>query len=883
MQAVPAGSHRPLPPAPWLQAAPWNTTGGMGTQAKTSGPGLPPSSWMGCSEQQSLPVQADPNLTQSSAAGSGSFDFGWPHSAAWAAKSAACSPPGLPPFALGATCPAPPGPAITNDWHPLLQAPSLCHQQSLGTFSGGILHPASTLHLTQSMLVQGPMPIVDGVPFSKHGQGVPAQGPPKRPPPSLASSRVVVEAKASLRPGVHRVPNFEKSFEPAAKATGSAPSENMGSLLAAYADGSESEEVEEEKDLQAVPQVQGSNALFIPSKWEPWEDMLDRRRRHGIVMGRPPADLLQAWPRELKAYPEGHPPADPPGCCWPGCVCMDTNRRPVDSETTKPWLHDGDGNRARSKACAQTVDAFSSQSFVVVRGRNSGQHLLEACENGMDTNVNDEAASAPKAALDEVAGAASAALRAALATVPTFTVTGDGMQLPLVALLAAHGACDGYLPLRAEATHASCGGGSTEASPAGANPPEAAQTLTFKDCSTGLWVRCAGAAPPEGRSLNLRLRLPEGEADVTACTVGAADAVKELEQRNEATLLLDTAISALPSELRVPIEESLGEVWDVGTGACREGIDFSVWLEAVGRTWRQARSAACAHVVLRGQRQPGALSPHPGGLTATAVEQQQQQQQQQQGLPAGIADLPFPSLVCPPGFPPIMATEPALGSSSPSGCTDAAAALIDAESLLASIGTVEIPIGIEPSPTGARDTQPIAEPTIPWVRSKEVELLPSKAPPVKQPPCSIQQHAPQHTLPHAVEDPYWDPDDETVSQPQPEEPPQHLWDPSPQQQPPWRASQEAAQRIAVDSVPMKRPPQLGPSGKGQPAPKKSGLPTPPPKKASPLDGQKAAMPAAASELPPQPQLLAASEEHPAETVSKSRPREGQRAKWATAP
>jgi len=69
---------------------------------------------------------------------------------------------------------------------------------------------------------------------------------------------------------------------------------------------------------------------------------LDPRRRHGIVMGKQPEDLVLAWPRDLSHYPPGYPPAQPPGCCTQRCHCMDGTKR--HTFPPKKW-HKFDGLR----------------------------------------------------------------------------------------------------------------------------------------------------------------------------------------------------------------------------------------------------------------------------------------------------------------------------------------------------------------------------------------------------------------------------------------------------------------------------------------------------------------------------------------------------------
>ncbi len=65
---------------------------------------------------------------------------------------------------------------------------------------------------------------------------------------------------------------------------------------------------------------------------------LDPRRRHGIVMGKQPEDLVLAWPRDLSHYPPGYPPAQPPGCCTQRCHCMDgTKRQKSDGFAVVQW------------------------------------------------------------------------------------------------------------------------------------------------------------------------------------------------------------------------------------------------------------------------------------------------------------------------------------------------------------------------------------------------------------------------------------------------------------------------------------------------------------------------------------------------------------------
>ena len=154
---------------------------------------------------------------------------------------------------------------------------------------------------------------------------------------------------------------------------GAARSQTVGSLLSAYDDDSH-DEVEPETWKEDVPKIVPKVVpIAVESRsWSNWEDMslcrfinfllfksffkgvsrviichnqewlglsfpvallgknamrLDPRRRHGIIMGKQPEELIAAWPREDSAYPAGHPPAVPPGCCSQSCQCMDGTKR----------------------------------------------------------------------------------------------------------------------------------------------------------------------------------------------------------------------------------------------------------------------------------------------------------------------------------------------------------------------------------------------------------------------------------------------------------------------------------------------------------------------------------------------------------------------------
>ena len=100
------------------------------------------------------------------------------------------------------------------------------------------------------------------------------------------------------------------------------PPPTVGSLLSTYEDESEQSEQEVFESKPEQPKI-----TVASHSWSNWEDLLEPRKRHGIVMGKQPDDLIAAWPRSKSAYPPGHPPVTPPGSCSQSCRCMDGTKR----------------------------------------------------------------------------------------------------------------------------------------------------------------------------------------------------------------------------------------------------------------------------------------------------------------------------------------------------------------------------------------------------------------------------------------------------------------------------------------------------------------------------------------------------------------------------
>ena len=100
--------------------------------------------------------------------------------------------------------------------------------------------------------------------------------------------------------------------------------QTVGSLLSTYED--ESEQESEHEAFEVKTEQELKMTVASPT-WSNWEDLLEPRKRHGIVMGKQPEDLIAAWPRSKSAYPPGHPPVTPPGSCTESCRCMDGTKR----------------------------------------------------------------------------------------------------------------------------------------------------------------------------------------------------------------------------------------------------------------------------------------------------------------------------------------------------------------------------------------------------------------------------------------------------------------------------------------------------------------------------------------------------------------------------
>jgi len=252
---------------------------------------------------------------------------------------------------------------------------------------------------------------------------------------------------------------------------------------------------------------------------------------------------------------------------------MDASRKLEEKWLTKPWLVDAD----RDKVARISVDAFSSQGFVTIHGRTSGQRFLEASKGF--SAARDPVAG--RHALDAISRVAALALRDALDDVPPEALAGGGLRVP-IGILLPEGA--EYAPLRVAADDGPCAPKEDD--------EEASHCLL---CVEGERVRHTGAgAAPAGASLRLRLLLPEGVAVAVACRVG----VGRLEARACATKRLVRRITALPPHFAAPLLEALDRVWHLEHGACRQGVPPDRWFAAVERLRRQARSAASAHILI---------------------------------------------------------------------------------------------------------------------------------------------------------------------------------------------------------------------------------------------------------------------------------------------
>lgn len=377
--------------------------------------------------------------------------------------------------------------------------------------------------------------------------------------------------------------------------------------------------------------------------WGHWEDFLRPQCRHGLVVGRPPTELLASWPRSLGDYPEAHPPEDPPGCCGPNCSCMDGTRRPSERELRKPWLEDGlpvlgvspgEAPLSRGAAARRAVEVLAGKAFVITHGRTSGQHFLEA-RRREDDSVASEAASSrgrhscatTRRALAELSRKAAMVVGAALDALP-LEVGGD-VVLEAAGLLAARGATfGGHPPLRLRA--AAAGGGTC--------PVE----LRCQGRDVAIIDRTGGSAAP-GALVDAVALVPEGEARFPLCRV-AADGVEDAGARGDAAAELAGLVAALPPGARAPFVAELGrDVWDFGRGEALRGSSFAKWLRAVDVVRLRAASGATAHVAppddweraMEGVREPSSSSTSPPPLAAAS------------GVPSLSRGL------APPGFPPL--------------------------------------------------------------------------------------------------------------------------------------------------------------------------------------------------------------------------------------
>lgn len=452
-----------------------------------------------------------------------------------------------------------------------------------------------------------------------------------------ADSRVADAAKGVIRSAPTTVPASKaKDSQPASPPAKRA--KQIGSLLAAY-DESESESEEESKRQDATHEEAGSKpkqVTVVACDWEPWKDVLVPTRRHGLVMGRAPTELVGSWPREVEAYPTGHPPADPPGCCQQQCTCMDGTRRPEEWELRKPWL-DSEDWRTQSEAAQKALKNFTGQAFVFARGRNSKQHFLEAVSTSSASSTapgaqSQAASSRPSVAelrartapgmaeLETIAELAATAMREALDDIGLENVLGAGVQIPAAALLPPGKL---YEPFRVEA----------------ANTPATSSKSGL--CALGAHVRASGECPvPSGAVQQLRLLFPEGEVVVPACRVGSGG----FEAPQRATAQIAKQVEMLPWQFRTLLLEAISGAWDTARGQMCQGIQFKDWLRVMERVHLRARCAASAHVVDLGPSGAEALlfpsasstAPAPGAANAMG--------------PLGPTGLPLPGWLPPSGL-----------------------------------------------------------------------------------------------------------------------------------------------------------------------------------------------------------------------------------------
>eukprot|EP00930_Biecheleria_cincta_P048330 TRINITY_DN3365_c0_g1_i3.p1 TRINITY_DN3365_c0_g1~~TRINITY_DN3365_c0_g1_i3.p1 ORF type:complete len:597 (+),score=151.48 TRINITY_DN3365_c0_g1_i3:160-1791(+) len=378
--------------------------------------------------------------------------------------------------------------------------------------------------------------------------------------------------------------------------------------------------------------------------WEHWKDMLEPRQRHGIIMGKQPDELMASWPRDESAYPSGHPPVVPPGCCGRHCTCMDGTRRPEGNDIRKSWLDDdSEEARCRAMSALQSVQALASRPFAMRRGRVSRQNFIEPSQE-MESKSTTVSSSLPKGnveeaarrpLLDELAQLLASAIRDALASTPAGAFANEGLLLPLGPLVAATGLDAGYAPLRVK--------GLSEA---------------FKirwDPLGGRAFASASASSISGSQLKLQLVFPEGNVAVDACRVVAASLEQPVSRLwHDAVATVADKLSWPPlRSIRGPLQEALGAVWDFQTGTMRE-LSFREVLKCLEQLRMMVSSAAVSHLSLPSSEAPSSsdqvhmpqmpASPsEPTGGSAPAFPMQG-------GWPPTSFPLGFPPLTMLPGF-----------------------------------------------------------------------------------------------------------------------------------------------------------------------------------------------------------------------------------------
>jgi len=306
------------------------------------------------------------------------------------------------------------------------------------------------------------------------------------------------------------------------------------------------------------------------------QDAIRSKIGHDFVPKLSDLNIQNGWPRKAEDYPAGFGPADPPGCCFPSCDCMDDARPQKPWETKKPWLEDAE----RSAAALAAIEALTAQtSFARRRGAVSKQCHFETI-------------STAKIALEPYLTYSSAAKT--LADVVREKIRMTFKEIPIAAI--SDPANPVHIPAAAFLKH-----------------DEDYEPLSFKlvSGSSSSWAtvgqddgQLLAASEPTAKPASLKIELYFGEVAAATVDITVNDGPAKPWIAPTVSIVrhfLEVQQYKLAGHARAALQEQLGHVFDFGPGTAIEedvkAVTFGSWLSTMSVVLRMLRSTAAANVV----------------------------------------------------------------------------------------------------------------------------------------------------------------------------------------------------------------------------------------------------------------------------------------------